>query len=76
MYLQKMCLSFNIISGIASDGAITMVGCQTDVTTQLIEKNPFALSIHCNAHRLALASGQAADKVAYIRQYQLYVNNI
>ena len=34
------------------------------------------MSIHCIAHRLALASGQAADAVPYVKQYQLYVNNI
>lgn len=53
-----------------------MVGCRTGVTTQLKAKNPYILSIHCIAHRLALASGQAADAVPYVKQYQLYVNSI
>lgn len=34
------------------------------------------LSTHCIAHRLALASGQAADSILYLRQYQQYVNII
>ena len=34
------------------------------------------LSTHCIAHRLALASGQAADSVPYLKQYQPYVNTI
>ena len=67
--LEKLC-------GIATDGASAMVGCRTGVTTQLKQKNPYLLSVHCIAHRLALASGQAADSVPYVKQYQLYVNNI
>ena len=67
--LEKLC-------GIATDGASVMIGCRTGVTTQIKGRNPFILSIHCIAHRLALASGQAADAVPYIKEYQLYVNNI
>ena len=67
--LEKLC-------GIATDGASAMVGSRTGVTTQLKRKNPFIVSIHCIAHRLALASGQAADAVPYVKKYQLYVNNI
>ena len=44
-----------------------MVGCHAGVTTRLKEKIPFVLSIHCIAHRLALASGQAADAVSYVK---------
>ena len=69
MPLEKLC-------GIATDGASAMVGSRTGVTTQLKRKNPFIVSIHCIAHRLALASGQAADAVPYVKKYQLYVNNI
>ena len=67
--LEKLC-------GVATNGANVMVGCRTGVTTLLKDKNPFILSIHCIAHRLALASGQAADAVPYVKQYQLYINNI
>ena len=67
-------ISLDKLCGIATDGASAMVGCRTGVTTQLKGKNPGLLSIHCIAHWLALASGQAADSVPYIKQYQLYVN--
>ena len=53
-----------------------MVGCRTGVTTQLKGKNPFILSVHYIAHSLAVASGQAADSVPYVNQYELYVNNV
>ena len=67
--LEKLC-------GIATDGASAMVGCRTGVTTQLKQKNPYLVSVHCITHRLTLASGQAADSVPYVKQYQLKVNNI
>jgi hypothetical protein len=69
-------ISIDKLCGMATDGASAMVGCRTGVTTPLEEKNPYLVSIHCIAHRLALASGQAADSVPYIKQYQLYVNNM
>ena len=64
------------LSGIATDEASAMVGSRTCVATQLKGKNPFMSSVHCIAHRLALASAQAADSVPYVKQYQLSVNNI
>ena len=69
MSLEKLC-------GIATDGASAMVGCRRGVTTQLKQNNTYLLSVHCIAHCLALASGQAANSVPYVKQYQLYVNNI
>ena len=69
-------ISLTKLCGIATDGAGVMIGCRTGVTTRLKGKYPFIISIHCIAHRLALASGQAADAVPYVKQYQLYVNNI
>ena len=69
-------ISLTKLCGIATDGAGVMIGCRTGVTTQLKGKYPFIISIHCIAHQLALASGQAADAVPYVKQYQLYFNNI
>ena len=54
--------------GIATDGASVMTGTCSGVTTRMKKKNPFILSMHCIAHRLALASGQAADSVPYIKK--------
>ena len=67
-------ISLDELCGIATDGASVMVGCRTGVTTQLKDKNPYLLSIQCIAHCLALASGQGADSVPYIKQYQSYAN--
>ena len=62
--------------GMATDGASVMVGVRAGVTTLMKKKNPFMLSTHCIAHRLALASGQAADGIPYIKKYQQYINTI
>ena len=62
--------------GMATDGASVMTGVRAGVTTLTKKKNPFMLSTHCIAHRLALASGQAADSVPYIKKYQQYINTI
>ena len=43
-----------------SDGASSMVGSQTGVSTRLKEVNPFLLICHCVAHRTNLAALDAA----------------
>ena len=62
--------------GMATDGASVMTGTRSGVTTRMKRRNPFMLSTHCVAHRLALASGQAADNVPYLKKYQQYINTI
>ena len=49
--------------GVATDGASVMTGVRSGVTTRMKERNPFIVATHCIAHRLALASGKAADTV-------------
>ena len=56
--------------GFGSDGASVMTGCDNGVAALLKRKNPYLLSLHCAAHKLALASSQAAKKVPAIAQYQ------
>lgn len=74
--LEQKKLPIEKAYGMATDGASVMVGVRRGVATQMKAKNPFMLSTHCIAHRLALASGQAADSVPYLKQYQQYVNTI
>ena len=61
---------------LATDGASVMTGVKTGVTTRFKADNPFLFATHCLAHRLALASSQAADKVKYLVKYQSVVNVI
>ena len=43
-----------------------MVGRKNGVATRMKAMNPFIVSIHCAAHRLALLSSQAAKETAYM----------
>ena len=74
--LEKKKLPLKKLMGMATDGASVMMGERSGVTTRMKKCNPFLLSTHCIAHRLALASGKAADNVTYLKQYQQYVNTI
>ena len=54
------------IFGFGSDGASVMVGRSSGVAIRLKKHNSEMISIHCGAHRLALASSQAAESITYM----------
>ena len=56
--------------GFGSDGASVMTGKENGVAALLKRVNPYLISIHCVAHRLALASSQAASEVSTIVKYR------
>lgn len=74
--LKTKQLPLEKLIGMATDGASVMKGERNGITAKMKRENPFLLSTHCIAHRLALASGKAADSVPYMKQYQQYVNTI
>ena len=53
--------------GIGTDGASTMIGCNNGMVTHLKRLAPSAIYICCAAHRLNLASSQAGDSIAYVK---------
>ena len=53
-----------------------MVGQHTGVGARLKELNPFMLSMHCVAHKLALASENAASSVAYCNEHHSILNGL
>ena len=59
--LSKCEIPIRSVYGFSSDGAAVMVGKRSGVATQLKEHNSEMVSLHCGAHRLALASSQAAQ---------------
>ena len=61
-YLDNKNLPF---SGFATDGARVMTGRLNGVAARLKQRKPVLTSVHCVAHRLALAS-QSGSQVAYI----------
>ena len=69
-------LNIDNLVGISTDGAAVMTGRKRGLVQQLKAENPTILATHCISHRLALASGQAADCVPYLLKYQEIVNSI
>ena len=55
------------VAGFGSDGAAVMVGKTSGVATRLKAHNGEMISIHCSAHRLALACSQAAESITYLK---------
>ena len=55
-------VAFEKYAAFWSDGASVVSGSKTGVTTRMKAVNPFIVSIHCAAHRLALVSSQAAKE--------------
>ena len=55
--------------GFGSDSASVMTGKKSGVTTRMKSHNREMVSIHCGAHKVALASSQAADHVPYMKQF-------
>ena len=56
--------------GIASDGARAMTGKENGAIAHLKQTSPCLIAIHCVAHRLALASSQAAKSIPRLMRYQ------
>ena len=62
-------ISLDRCVGFGSDGASVMVGIRSGVATRLKTLNPFIVSVHCAAHRLALTTSQAAKEMAYLSKF-------
>lgn len=69
-------ISLNKVFGFGSDGASVMTGCHNGVAVRLRKQNHEMISIHCGAHRLALASSQAAHAIAYLKKFDGHLNTI
>ena len=54
------------IVGFGSDGAKVMIGCHNGMNTRLKRDINHVFAIHCVAHRLTLASADAADEVDHL----------
>ena len=75
--LQERNISLNKVLAVGSDGASVMTGRKNGFVALLKKQDsPYVIGIHCIAHRLALCSSQAADKVPYLKQYQQILSDI
>ncbi|CAI7760242.1 unnamed protein product [Closterium sp. NIES-54] len=62
-HLQSVGVDLQRISGISTDGARVMMGSKARLVVRLRQKIPHLVSVHCIAHRLALAAKDAAEEL-------------
>ena len=65
VYLAENSIPLSRLVGLGRNGTAAMIGRISGVATRLKQKQPALISIHCCAHRLALAAGQAGEKVPF-----------
>ena len=64
---RDLALEMQHLCGLGSDGAAIMLGIRGGVSKLLKDEVPFLVTNHCIAHRLALAAGQAANEITYLK---------
>ena len=74
---QRKGIKFNKLMTLASDGASVMTGRLNGVGVRLKrEYSSHLTQIHCVAHKLALAAGQACRDINLLSEYQLTLKNV
>ena len=70
----SLCRDFDFdlqwLCGLGSDGASVMLGACGGVSRLLKDQIPFLVANHCVAHRFALAAGQAANEIPYLKRFK------
>ena len=77
----KLCEDLNLdirnrLCGLGSDGASVMLGARGGVSKLLKDRVPFLAAHHCIAHRLALACGQSADEISYLKRFESVLDQL
>ena len=67
-------LSLSNCVGLGSDGTTVMTGVHSGVSTQLKHLQPTIISVHCVAHRLALAVLQASRQRSVVERFKNQIN--
>ena len=75
-YATQMGLDMRKMRGIGTDGAASMIGKHNGSVTRLRAITPTAISVHCAAHRLNLASSHAANAIPYVKKLNSIVRHI
>ena len=75
-YAVQVKLDMRKMRGRGTDGAATMIGKHNGVVTRLKAITPTAISVHCAAHRLNLASSQAANAVPYVKKFNTILRQL
>ena len=75
-FLVDVNIDLNSVSSFGSDGASVMTGRHDGVAARLQRRNSGIISIHCVAHRLALAVGQASQSVTYLARFKEILSSL
>ena len=75
-FLNDNGLEITNMSSFGSDGANVMTGRREGVAARLKRLNSNLISIHCVAHHLALAAGQASETIPYLRKFKEILCNL
>ena len=70
---SKCDIPISAVCSFGSDGATVMTSQQSGVAARLKGHNPEIVSVHCGAHRLALASSQKAQHVPYMKTFDSHL---
>ncbi len=77
LILVHCCINICQITRFGSDGAKVMTGTDPGVTEFFLrEINPQLFNIHFIVHKLALCSGQAAEGVPVLKDYEATLTSI
>ena len=68
--LTAKSLDITRLRAFGSDGAAVMTGRLNGVAVRLKRHSPRMISVHCVAHRLALAAAHAADGIPYLQRFK------
>ncbi|XP_022106967.1 zinc finger protein 862-like [Acanthaster planci] len=69
-YIEKAGIDMQRMRGVGTDGAAVMTGRKSGVVKRLKDDVPCLIGIHCTAHRLNLASSQAAKCIKDVDQFE------
>lgn len=75
-FLDTLKLDRKKLVALGSDGANVMVGKKNGVAALLRQTHPSLINIHCIAHRLALAAGQASSSVKYLHKFKAILQQL
>ena len=64
------------LAGFGSDGANVMIARHAGVSAKLKESAPSLISVHCAAHKLALAASETATQVTAVNRFKGLINGM
>ncbi|XP_035284516.1 uncharacterized protein LOC118233206 [Anguilla anguilla] len=64
------------ISGLGTDGAAVMTGCQNGAAKQLCDTMPWLVTVHCAAHHLALVCKNASETTPYMNTFKDHLQQL